>query len=196
MESKETFRIVRWRENPHLDVVCVNLMEATKYVEEYNSRAGNQECYVDEDIWHPLSYHETLKLEEQITLLTTQRDGYKTELEAQVKANNELSEALKKSQEESKEWSEIVDGHIAIIREIRGKAARVEELEEENKKLKEENIWLDANCHTHGKNVGRILKMKEIIEEVVTNVKNRKGTDQEMKLSIHDYTILKQGIKI
>lgn len=92
-EPKESFRIVRWRENPHCDVVCINLMEATKYVEEYNARAGKQECYVDEDIWHPLSYHETIKLEEQISILTSQRDDYKKELSDQ-------RELFKASQEE------------------------------------------------------------------------------------------------
>jgi archaellum component FlaC len=148
MESKETFRIVRWRENPHLDVVCVNLMEATKYVEEYNSRAGNQECYVDEDIWHPLSYHETLKLEEQITLLTTQRDGYKEQFNEQKRLFDSSQEEVKRLKEEKE----------AQFNQFSGKAkdqsTKILELEGRVKELTEEVKLSSKHGFYHGYHAG------------------------------------------
>jgi chromosome segregation ATPase len=126
MESKESFRIVRWRENPHCDVVCVNLREATKYVEEYNALAGKQECYVDEDIWHPLSYHETKILQDEITLLTTQRDDLEKSIEswkAEEKLWDEEREILKEQrngfQDQLKEMKRLFDSSQEEVKRLK-----------------------------------------------------------------------------
>jgi hypothetical protein len=50
-----SYGIVRWHDNEHEDVVCINREKAQEYVEKYNKLAGKDECYVDDDIWLPLS---------------------------------------------------------------------------------------------------------------------------------------------
>lgn len=50
-----SYGIVRWHENEHEDVVCVNKATAEEYVRKYNELAGWAKCYVDEDIWLPLN---------------------------------------------------------------------------------------------------------------------------------------------
>lgn len=50
-----SYGIVRWHENEHEDVVCVNKTTAEEYVRKYNELAGWAKCYVDEDIWLPLN---------------------------------------------------------------------------------------------------------------------------------------------
>jgi hypothetical protein len=50
-----SYGIVRWRDNEHDDVVCVNRATAEQYVKKYNELAGWAKCYVDDDIWLPLN---------------------------------------------------------------------------------------------------------------------------------------------
>ncbi len=50
-----SYGIVRWYDNMQEDVVCVDKATAEKYVRKYNKLAGYKKCYVDEDIWLPLS---------------------------------------------------------------------------------------------------------------------------------------------
>ena len=50
-----SYGIVRWHDNKHEDVVCVNRETALEYVRKYNELAGWTKCYVDEDIWLPLN---------------------------------------------------------------------------------------------------------------------------------------------
>lgn len=50
-----SFAIVRWVGNDHEDVVCINRGVAEAYVEKYNKLSGEQSCYVDDDIYEPLS---------------------------------------------------------------------------------------------------------------------------------------------
>jgi hypothetical protein len=50
-----SYGIVRWHDNEHEDVVCVNRETADEYVRKYNELAGFAKCYVDEDIWLPLN---------------------------------------------------------------------------------------------------------------------------------------------
>ena len=50
-----SYGIVRWHDNRQEDVVCVDKATAEEYVRKYNEISGEEECYVDEDIWLPLS---------------------------------------------------------------------------------------------------------------------------------------------
>lgn len=50
-----SYGIVRWHDNEHEDVVCVDITTAEEYVRKYNKLAGEEKCYVDEDIWLPLN---------------------------------------------------------------------------------------------------------------------------------------------
>ena len=50
-----SYGIVRWHDNEHEDVVCVDMATAEEYVIKYNKLAGCNQCYVDEDIWLPLN---------------------------------------------------------------------------------------------------------------------------------------------
>lgn len=49
-----SYAIVRWHENNHDDVVCVDKQTALEYVQKYNKLAGEEMCFLDEDIWLPL----------------------------------------------------------------------------------------------------------------------------------------------
>ena len=50
-----SYGIVRWYDNIQEDVVCVDRATAEDYVSKYNKLAGEEKCYVDEDIWLPLN---------------------------------------------------------------------------------------------------------------------------------------------
>lgn len=50
-----SYGIVRWHDNEHEDVVCVDKATAVEYVKKYNELTGLYQCYVDEDIYLPLS---------------------------------------------------------------------------------------------------------------------------------------------
>jgi len=50
-----SYRIVRWHDNEYEDVVCVDRATAEEYIRKYNELAGEEKCYVDEDIWLPLN---------------------------------------------------------------------------------------------------------------------------------------------
>lgn len=50
-----SYGIVRWHDNELEDVVCVDKATAEEYVSIYNKLAGDEKCYVDEDIWLPLN---------------------------------------------------------------------------------------------------------------------------------------------
>jgi hypothetical protein len=50
-----SYGIVRWYDNKQEVVVCVNKATAEEYVKKYNELAGDEKCYVDEDIWLPLN---------------------------------------------------------------------------------------------------------------------------------------------
>lgn len=50
-----SYGIVRWYDNTQKDVVCVDRATAEDYVDKYNKLAGEEKCYVDEDIWLPLN---------------------------------------------------------------------------------------------------------------------------------------------
>jgi hypothetical protein len=50
-----SYGIVRWYDNVEEDVVCVDRATAEDYVAKYNKLAGDEKCYVDEDIWLPLN---------------------------------------------------------------------------------------------------------------------------------------------
>jgi len=49
-----TFSIVRWNDNEHYDVVCLNKSIADEYVKKYNELSGSEQCFVDDEIWLPL----------------------------------------------------------------------------------------------------------------------------------------------
>ena len=49
------YGIVRWYDNIYEDVVCVDRETAEEYVAKYNKLAGEEKCYVDDDIWSPLN---------------------------------------------------------------------------------------------------------------------------------------------
>jgi hypothetical protein len=53
--TPHSYSIVRWRENPHDDVVCLNREVAEDYVRKYNQLVGEEVCYVDKDVWLPLN---------------------------------------------------------------------------------------------------------------------------------------------
>lgn len=50
-----SYGIVRWYDNVQEDVVCVDKATAEKYVSKYNKLAGDEKCYVDDDVWLPLN---------------------------------------------------------------------------------------------------------------------------------------------
>ena len=50
-----SYGIVRWHDNEHEDVVCKDKATAEDYVAKYNKLAGEERCYVDEDVWLPLN---------------------------------------------------------------------------------------------------------------------------------------------
>jgi hypothetical protein len=50
-----SYGIVRWHENDKEDVVCVNKAVARDYVAKYNKLAGEEKCYLDEEVWLPLN---------------------------------------------------------------------------------------------------------------------------------------------
>ena len=50
-----SYGIVRWHDNKHEDVVCVDRATAEDYVRKYNKLSGDEKCYVDEDIRLPLN---------------------------------------------------------------------------------------------------------------------------------------------
>ena len=50
-----SYGIVRWHDNEHEDVVCVDRATAEEYVRKYNELAGWAKCFVDKDIWLPLN---------------------------------------------------------------------------------------------------------------------------------------------
>lgn len=50
-----SYGIVRWYDNVQEDVVCIDRATAEDYVAKYNKLAGDEKCYVDEDIWLPLN---------------------------------------------------------------------------------------------------------------------------------------------
>jgi hypothetical protein len=50
-----SYGIVRWHDNEYEDVVCVDRAKAEEYVRKYNELAGEELCYVDEDICLPLN---------------------------------------------------------------------------------------------------------------------------------------------
>ena len=50
-----SYGIVRWHDNEHEDVVCVDRATAEEYVRKYNELDGRTKCFVDDDIWLPLN---------------------------------------------------------------------------------------------------------------------------------------------
>ena len=57
-----SYGIVRWYDNTQEDVVCVDRATAEDYVSRYNKLAGEEKCYVDEDIWLPLNEASTCRV--------------------------------------------------------------------------------------------------------------------------------------
>lgn len=50
-----SYAVVRWHENNHEDVVCVDKQVALNYIEKYNNLAGEEKCYLDKKVWLPLT---------------------------------------------------------------------------------------------------------------------------------------------
>lgn len=50
----DSFSVVRWHENKHEDVVCVDKKTALEYIEKYNKLAGEEMCFLDNEVWLPL----------------------------------------------------------------------------------------------------------------------------------------------
>jgi len=53
--APHSFGIVRWYDNKYEDVVCLNKAIAEEYVRKYNELAGEEKCYIDNNVWLPLS---------------------------------------------------------------------------------------------------------------------------------------------
>lgn len=50
-----SFGMVRWYENVQEDVACMSIAKAQEYVDKYNKLAGEEKCYVDEEVFLLLS---------------------------------------------------------------------------------------------------------------------------------------------
>jgi hypothetical protein len=50
-----SYAVVRWHENKYEDVVCADKQVALEYIEKYNKLAANEKCYLDQEIWLPLT---------------------------------------------------------------------------------------------------------------------------------------------
>lgn len=48
-----SFTVIRWYNNPREDVVCTNKETAKKWCDTYNKIAGEEKCFIDDEICKP-----------------------------------------------------------------------------------------------------------------------------------------------
>lgn len=48
-----SFTVIRWHDNPREDVVCTNKETAKKWCDTYNELAGEEKCFIDDEICKP-----------------------------------------------------------------------------------------------------------------------------------------------